>query len=277
MLSYRHGFHAGNAADVLKHSVLSFVLDYLVKKPKPLYLLDTHAGAGAYDLTDAMAHKTGEHAQGIGRFDGLTADGPALCAAYLKALTSLRKTAAAYPGSPAFLQHFQREGDRLDLAELHPTDHLALSGRFNGKERVTVHREDGLALMIARLPPPERRGLVLIDPSYEVKSDYEQVVARLAGAHKRFATGVYLLWYPVIDRDRTEVFLARLAETGMRRQLRIELCQEADRPGRGMTGSGLIAVNPPWTLEAAARDGLVWLSKTLDAGGPSRVEWLVPE
>jgi 23S rRNA (adenine2030-N6)-methyltransferase len=170
-----------------------------------------------------------------------------------------------------------RPVDRLELAELHPTDHAALAGRFASAERVRVTREDGLALMVARMPPPERRGVVLIDPSYEVKTDYAAVVAALAKAHRRFAGGTYLLWYPVIERARVEGLLAGLVATGIRAQYRLELCLLADSPGRGMTGSGLVVVNPPWTLPAAAALGLPWLAACLGAEGPVTAGWLVPE
>ena len=166
-----------------------------------------------------------------------------------------------YPGSPALARAILRPQDRIELVELHGTDHGLLE-EWAG-EGVLVRRLDGLAALVHRLPPPERRGVMLIDPSYEIKSDYEAVVAALAQAHRRFATGVFLLWYPLIERNRTEALMAALTATGMPRQLRLELSSRPDAAGRGMTGAGMIVVNPPWTLHAAAARGLPWLAAAL--------------
>src|SRR5919206_198530 len=181
MLSYRHVFHAGGPADVLKHAVLAYVLRYATRKLKPLYVLDTHAGAGDYDLGSAMAAKTGEALAGIARLRDAPEPWPALVAPYLR----LVRRADGYPGSPMIASALLRPQDRLELIELHPTDHAALAERFRGAPRVRVVREDGLEVLIARMPPPERRGVMLIDPSYEVKADYEAVVAALARVYRR--------------------------------------------------------------------------------------------
>ncbi len=274
MLSYRHAFHAGNFADVLKHGVLVFTLGYLMQKPKPLALIDTHAGAGAYDLGAAEARKTGEAQAGIVRFLDAPGPVPALWQGYRDAVLRAGAAERGYPGSPELVQRLMRAGDRLDLMELHPSDYQALAAQMAGRRAVRVHREDGLAALISRLPPPERRGLALIDPSYEVKSDYDTVVERLSQAHRRFATGVYLLWYPVIERARTTAFLEALQATGIPRQLVIEWCRSPDTTGHGMTGSGLVVINPPYTLEPAAREGLAWLSSVFEGTGPWRVAWL---
>jgi 23S rRNA (adenine2030-N6)-methyltransferase len=279
MLSYRHGFHAGSFADVLKHAALVHVLRHATRKPKPLLVLDTHAGAGAYDLGSAEAGKTGEHLAGIGRLLQAPAPWPELVGPYLELVRAANPHGglATYPGSPALARTLLRPDDRLELIELHPTDHTILAQRFADARRVRVTREDRLAGLVARMPPPERRGVVLIDPSYEIKTDYAKVVRALAAAHRRFATGVYLLWYPVIERARADGLLAALRATGIRAQYRLELCLAADAPGRGMTGCGLVVVNPPWTLPAAATEGLPWLARQLDAKGPVTAEWLVPE
>ncbi len=275
MLSYRHAFHAGNAADVLKHAVLVFVLDYLKLKTKPLYLLDTHAGAGLYDLLSDQAAKTGEAEAGIQKLLAISGPRPDLIAGYEKAVRASLEVQGRYPGSPALLAAGMGPEDRLDLCELHPTDYPLLAGYFGNLPRVRVSQEDGFRALIARMPPPERRGLVVIDPSYEIKSDYSTVVTSLKEAHRRFATGVYMLWYPVIERARTDVFLKALEASGLPRQLRIELSLSPDMAGRGMTGFGLVVINPPYVLEEAAADGLAWLSQTLGATGPARIEWLV--
>ena len=278
MLSYRHAFHAGSPADVLKHAVFTFVLAYALGKPTPLYVLDTHAGAGGYDLGGAMAAKTGEATRGIDRVLAAAAP-PELLRPYLDRVARYRVTAGgeAYPGSPELARQALRETDRLELVELHVTDHAALSGRFRGLSHVRVRRDDGLKVMLARLPPPQRRGIVLLDPSYEIKSDYEDVATALIRAHRRFANGVYLLWYPVIHRPASEHLLGLLRASGIRRQYRIELAMGADTEGRGMTASGVVVINPPWTLPAAAPAGLDWLARALDARGSSASGWLVPE
>jgi 23S rRNA (adenine2030-N6)-methyltransferase len=180
----------------------------------------------------------------------------------------------SYPGSPALARAILRPQDRIELVELHGTDHGLLE-EWAG-EGMLVRRLDGLAALVHRLPPPERRGVTLIDPSYEIKSDYEAVVAALAQAHRRFSTGVFLLWYPVIERDRTEALMTALTDSGMPRQLRLEMSLRPDAAGRGMTGAGMIVVNPPWTLHAAALRDLPWLASALDASGPIRAEWLLP-
>jgi 23S rRNA (adenine2030-N6)-methyltransferase len=278
MLSYRHGFHAGNHADVLKHAVLAFALDYMARKPAPFLILDSHAGAGLYDLRSAEAEKTGEHRAGIARLLG-AASPPELVRHYLQQVAAANPGGdlAAYPGSPALILALRRPGDRAAFHELHPTDHQRLRALTAGCRGVSVERADGLAALAAHTPPPEKRGLYLIDPSYEIKTDYAAVVAALARAWRKFPAGVYLLWYPAIDRPRVEAMERSLRAAGLRRVFRVELCMADDGTGRGMTGSGVFVVNPPFTLPEAAREGLAWLAERLDATGPVRAEWLVPE
>lgn len=276
MLSYRHAFHAGGFADALKHAVLVYVLRHAVGKPKPVYVLDTHAGAGSYDLDAAMAQKTGEYRGGIARLLAAARPAPELIAPYLRLVEAANPPGVlrSYPGSPALARAILRAQDRLDLVELHGTDHGILAGWAQGGAQ--VGREDGLAALVARLPPRERRGVILIDPSYELKSDYQAVPQALARAHRRFAAGTFLLWYPVIERARTDELLASLRASGIERQLRLELGLRPDAPGRGMTAAGMVVVNPPWTLEQAAADALPWLAHTLAAEGPVSVGWLAP-
>lgn len=267
MLGYRHGFHAGGPADVLKHAVYCFVLDHVLRKPKPVYILDTHAGAGVYSLRSEMAGKTGEWRSGIARLLDMP-DPPELLRPYLELTRNVGRD-LVYPGSPELARRMMRPQDRLELAELHPTDHGLLADRLGGHSRVRVARADGLALLIARMPPPERRGIVMIDPSYELAGDDDAVAAALAGAVERFATGIYLVWYPLIDRARTERLVERLSGAG--RAVRIELCTAADSPGRGMTGSGLVVLNPPWTLKNQALVALPEISHRLRMTGPAMV------
>lgn len=279
MLSYRHGFHAGNAADVLKHAVFVFTLGHLQRKAGPLLVLDTHAGAGLYDLASAEAAKTGEFREGIGRLAAGAGDAPELLAGYL-ALVKARNPGgglAVYPGSPALALAMKRPQDRLAFHELHPADHRKLADLTARRRGVTVERTDGLKGLVAHLPPAERRGLALIDPSYEIKTDYDKVAAALAKAVRRFATGVYILWYPVIERPRIDALLAAVAAAGIRKVYRLELGMAPDAPGYGMTASGMLVVNPPFTLPGAAGVALPWLAERLGARGRAVAEWLVPE
>lgn len=279
MLSYRHGFHAGGPADVLKHAVFAFVLHYAVGKPKAIYCLDTHAGAGAYDLRAPMALKLREHEAGIAQVLSGGGPLPELLHPYVDIVRAgnTPEVLSWYPGSPELARHILRRDDRLELADLHPTEQAALVAAFGRGRGARVTSADGLTLLASRLPPVERRAVVLVDPSYEIKTEYEAVPRALLAGYRRFPTGTYILWYPVLDRPRTGRMLAMLAESGMRRLLQIELCLAEDGDGRGMTGSGLVVINPPWTLSGAAGDALPWLAGVLGARGPRRCLWLVPE
>lgn len=265
MLSYRHAFHAGGPADVLKHAVYAFVLDYVLRKPKPVYVLDTHAGAGVYSLRSEMAEKTGEWRGGIGRLLDM-ADPPELLRPYLALVGDVGRT-LVYPGSPELARRMLRPQDRLELAELHPTEHALLADRMAGQRRVRVAKADGLALLVARMPPPERRGVVMIDPSYELAGDDDAVATAMARALARFADGIFLLWYPVIERERAERLAATLGGLRPGRSCRIELSPRPDAPGRGMTGSGIIVVNPPYTLVSAAYRSLPEITHRLNVYG----------
>lgn len=281
MLSYRHGFHAGHHADVLKHAVLLFLLRYLQRKEAPLLILDSHAGAGRYDLGAPEALKLGEFRGGIAKLLARGGTVPDALADYLALVRAANPGGglAVYPGSPALEAALLRPQDRLALFELHPGDRRALAALMRGRPRVTVSDADGLKGLVASLPPPERRGLFVIDPSYEVKSDYVRVPAALLKACRRFATGVYLLWYPVIERARVDAMIAALLDGGPDRLYRLELCVAPDKAGPntpklGMTGSGLLIVNPPYTLPLAAATFLPWLADALNAKGPLAAEWL---
>lgn len=248
MLSYRHAFHAGNHADVLKHTVLIQILRYMLQKDKPLCYLDTHAGAGFYDLTGEEAAKTAEYHRGV---ELLWRD-PSLPLALAEYRECVRAACGerliAYPGSPWFAQHLLRPQDRLVLCELHPSDRLQLERTFGNSPNVWCYGEDGWQKSLALIPPPERRGLVLIDPSYELKDEYGKVVDHVKLLHKKFATGVYAVWYPIADPERTALLLRRLRSSGMRRILQLELGLTRDHRQLGMTGSGMIVINPPWNL-----------------------------
>jgi 23S rRNA (adenine2030-N6)-methyltransferase len=279
MLSYRHGFHAGNFADVLKHSLITLVINALKQKEKPFVYIDTHAGAGKYSLKSEFAQKTGEYQQGIARLWNAP-EPPAEVKDYLAAVRAENtgRQLVRYPGSPQLVKRLIRSQDRLMLSELHGTDFEALQQLFAADKQVNVAKEDGLQMLDKKLPPIQKRGLIFIDPSYEVKSDYTKVVNALESAHSRFATGIFGLWYPVIDRGITEKMLQRLTETGIPKQLRIEHCVAADGAVRGMTGSGMLFINPPWQLDSQAEALLPWLNQVLTEGqGQWKLKWQVPE
>ncbi len=247
MLSYRHSFHAGNFADVLKHIVLVEILQYLKRKEAAFDYIDTHAGAGLFDLRSAHAEKLLEHRNGIALL--APADWPELVD-FLGTVASFNSgdTLNYYPGSPMIAQRLMRPQDHASLFELHPTDFELLGQNVKRDRRIKVMREDGLKGLLRLLPPRSRRALVLIDPSYEVKAEYDQVVATLKQAHKRFATGTYTIWYPVVDRNRANDFVQQIQNSGIRNIQRYELATSADSKARGMTASGMVVINPPWTL-----------------------------
>jgi 23S rRNA (adenine2030-N6)-methyltransferase len=266
MLSYRHAFHAGNHADVLKHLVLLELLDYYKRKDKPWYYVDTHAGGGCYSLDSEQAGKTSEFAEGIGRLWERT-DLPAPVKNYVDAVRQFNPHGRLlfYPGSPALAMTQARAQDRLRLFELHPADHESLERTFaSEQERVQVRKTDGFAALKSLLPPPSRRGVVLIDPPYEVKEDYRRVVDTLKDAMRRFPTGTYALWYPMLARPEARSLPGRLADLGAESWLDVRLAVRAPgREGFGMFGSGLFIINPPWVLPERLEATLPWLVQAL--------------
>lgn len=247
MLSYRHSFHAGNFADLLKHIVLVEILEHLIKKDKPFDYIDTHSGAGLYSLTSQASSKLAEYKTGIGivsreKFPEL--------ASYFETVAAFNEgdALACYPGSPCIAKTYLRHQDKAWLFELHPADFQALKNNVSGKKNVRVQCCDGMDGLAALLPPASRRGLVLIDPSYEIKSEYQSVVDRLIQLHKKFSYGIFALWYPVVDRRRIERIEKKLIASGIRNIQRFELGIADDTAERGMTSSGMIVVNPPWQL-----------------------------
>ncbi|WLI78041.1 23S rRNA (adenine(2030)-N(6))-methyltransferase RlmJ [Kosakonia sp. H02] len=280
MLSYRHSFHAGNHADVLKHTVQSLIIEALKEKEKPFLYLDTHAGAGRYQLSGEHAERTGEYLEGIARI-WQQDDLPAELEPYMNVVRHFNRGEQLryYPGSPLIARELLREQDSLMLTELHPSDFPLLRQEFQKDERTRVARADGYQQLKAKLPPVSRRGLILIDPPYEIKTDYQAVVSGINEGYKRFATGVYALWYPVVLRQQIKRMLRDLEATGIRNILQIELGVRPDSDHRGMTASGMIVINPPWKLEAQMNNLLPWLhSKLVPAGtGHTLVTQLVPE
>ena len=265
MLSYRHSFHAGNFADLLKHIVLTEILEHLIKKDKPFDYIDTHAGAGLYNLQSAQAEKLGEYSNGIGKLK--PEEWPAL-ARYFSAIRSCNPAGNLkfYPGSPLIASHFMRPQDRATLYELHPTDYKLLTQNTRDNRHIRVLNQDSLEGLLSLLPPASRRALVLMDPSYEIKSDYDQVFKVLKNAHRKFATGTYALWYPVVDRHRIRKLEKLFISSGIRNIQRFELGLEPDSAERGMTSSGMIVINPPWTLFEQMNTLLPRLVEALDEG-----------
>jgi 23S rRNA (adenine2030-N6)-methyltransferase len=280
MLSYRHSFHAGNFADVLKHLILIKILEYLGKKEKPFCCIDTHAGPGDYALDAEFALKNREFENGIARLWQRN-DLPDSVANYVSVIKKFNSTESLnrYPGSPLIIKQFLRNKDSLFLYELHSTEIQLLNAVVNRDRRIKVFHADGLKNAVGLLPPKEHRGLVLIDPSYEIKSDYNLVVETLIQMHKRFATGTYALWYPVVERNRNQQLEKAIKTSGLKNVQLFELGIKTDTHEHGMTASGMIVVNPPWTLVSEMQQTLPWLANTLgiDGAGKYRIETLVGE
>ena len=269
MLSYRHAYHAGNHADVLKHLILIQIGLYLAEKPAPFWIVDTHAGAGRYALESEHARKLGEYVDGIGRLWN-EPNLPTAAVDYVETVKMLNPDGKLrhYPGSPWLEQKLLRDGDRLRLFEMHTTDSKLLIECFKGAGRqVGITVGDGFTGLKAVLPPPPRRGLVLIDPSYETKADYGAVVKGLQEALKRFATGTYALWYPMLAKLESHQLPDRLKGLGAKDWLHATLEVKAPaKDGFGMHGSGMFIINRPWTLEKTLHETLPKLTELLAQG-----------
>ncbi len=277
MLSYRHAFHAGNHADVLKHLVLVQLAGYLAQKDKAFWYVDTHAGAGCYSLDSGYAAKLDEYKQGVGRL-WARSDLPPPLANYLALVRRVNTDGKlrVYPGSPFFALWSMREQDRLRLFELHSRDARLLQENFQefGK-RILVEPGDGFVGLKALLPPPPRRALVLIDPSYEDKQDYEQVFHSLKDALSRFPGGTYALWYPQLTRLDAHELPQRLKKLPAKSWLHVALrVSTPAKDGFGMHGSGMFVINPPWTLHATLQELMPYLQGALglDAGAGFTLE-----
>ena len=266
MLSYRHAFHAGNHADVLKHLVLVHLLRYLTRKDKPLWFIDTHAGAAAYALDQGYATKNAEFDSGIGRLWPLK-DLPQPLAEYVAEVRALNPDGVLrrYPGSPQLALQLLRKQDRLRMFELHSTESRLLQLYFrDDAPRAIVQAGDGFAGLQAQLPPPSRRALVLIDPSYEDKGDYRRVLAALRDAQRRFRAGVYAVWYPQVQRRESRQFPEQLKALQDRDWLHVTLTvKKPVAGGLGLHGSGMFMLNPPWLLPRALDLALPYLVRVL--------------
>ncbi|CAG2146477.1 Ribosomal RNA large subunit methyltransferase J [Cupriavidus campinensis] len=283
MLSYRHAFHAGNHADVLKHAVVVQLLEHLTQKDKAFWYIDTHAGAGLYALDHAYAQKKAEFETGISRIWQAAADGQTLPPFLDEFLDQVRAqnpdgNLRHYPGSPWLAWQMLRDQDRLRLFELHSTEIQVLRDNFRGAGRkVMLYDGDGFNGIKAILPPPPRRALVLIDPSYEDKQDYARTVQALEDSLERFATGVYAIWYPQVQRRESTQLPAQLMRLPLKSWLHVTLTvKHPVEGGLGLHGSGMFIVNPPWRLKATIEEAMPLLVDLLgqDAGAGYTLESL---
>ena len=274
MLSYRHAFHAGNHADVLKHFIEVQLLRYLAQKDKPFWYIDTHAGAGCYELDSGYAAQNAEYRSGIALLWDRD-DLPAPLADYVALVKRINPDGQMklYPGSPLVALELLREQDRMRLFELHPTDSEILQQNFAGNtdghgSQVLIQAADGFGALKALLPPPPRRALVLIDPPYEDKQDYQRVVSALRDGLKRFASGVYAVWYPQLQRAEARQLPEQLKQLPVKSWLNVALSvQEPGEDGFGMHGSGMFILNPPWLLHGVLQEVMPYLVKVLGQNG----------
>lgn len=267
MLSYQHGYHAGGFADVVKHIALTRLLLYMIGKDKPLLYLETHAGKGTYDLQDKQTLKTGEASQGIQALWPQRTQLPPVFLPYIQQIEQLNagENIRYYPGSPSVALHHLRQQDRLILCELHPGEFDYLQQLPSYNKRVFFKNSDGLDVLNASLPPIERRGLIFLDPSYEIKTEYRQIPEALKAAHRRFETGVYCLWYPIVDNKLHGQLIRGLQDIEASSNLRIEFSLTGIQKG-GMTGCGLWIINPPYLLKTEMKSVLNALRTIFNPG-----------
>lgn len=269
-MNYRHAFHAGNFADVMKHALLVRILAYLQRKDTPLRVIDTHAGIGLYDLTADEAERTGEWVEGVGRLDEpFPAEVEDVLAPYRKVIADVRARhgETIYPGSPGIVRELLRRQDRGVLVELHPVDYEVLKEAFNAVSNLKVMHLDGWTALHALIPPKEKRGLVLIDPPYEKTGELERLGTELLTALRKWPTGVYAGWYPIKDVGAVDAVAARLNEQSPRPGLRLELYVDDPRDPSRLNGSGLFVINPPWSLKDEAEVLLPALAERLSRSG----------
>jgi 23S rRNA (adenine2030-N6)-methyltransferase len=282
-VNYRHAFHAGSFADVFKHAVLCRILHYLREKPAAFRVIDTHAGAGLYDLAGTEASRGGEWRDGIVKLLAAPLPEPvaALLAPYLEVVGALndRGRISLYPGSPALARAWLRPQDRLTACEREPQAAAALTRNMRGDERIKTIAIDGWTALTAYVPPKERRGLVLVDPPFEEDGDFHRLSQGLAAAHRKWATGIYMLWYPIKDRGGPDALAKRLRRLGLAKTLRAEFIVAPLSDPTRLNGCGLILVNPPWTLPGELAILLPALAKILgrEPKSEGRLDWLVGE
>jgi 23S rRNA (adenine2030-N6)-methyltransferase len=275
MLSYQHDYHAGNHADVLKHTVLALLIEALKRKPAALRVIDSHAGSGVYDLGSQMAQHGREFESGVALVRAAR-DPPSSLRPYLDVLDGLNGPGALrdYPGSPELAVRLLRAQDHLELFELHPQASAALQKRYGRNTQVHVHRRDGFEGLVAVVPPKERRGIALIDPAYEQKDDFSRVADLVAACRKRWANGVYMVWYPLIRHAGADRLIEALRALQTPRTLRVEL--EVAPNSDGLKGSGLVIANLPFQVETELRKLIPWLGRVLaqSADATHGMRWL---
>ncbi len=280
MLAYRHMFHAGNFADVFKHAAVVQLAILIGRKDKPFLYLDTHAGIGLYDLSHAWAQKNREFEQGIGRiFD--RNDCPETLRPYLDSVRKCNPDGQLrfYPGSPLLVHQLMRDSDRMMLVDLGKEDHGRLQKQFEGARRVQIRNMDGYQALKASLPPIERRGLILIDSPFDRRDEFRRLSEALVDAHRRFATGVYAVWYPLVDAKSVAGFEQSVSAKGIRNVLKLELSVRSATWQEGLRGSAMLIINPPYGFDALAAPMLHWLWAALSPDGEGRysIKWLVGE
>lgn len=266
MYAYRHAFHAGNHADVIKHTMLVAAMELMQQKDAPLLVVDTHAGAGLYALASPLVRDKAEWSSGIGKLWGKT-DLPDALTRYVELVKRVNKSGklSHYPGSAVLIQSLLRQDDRLRAFEMHPSDIGPLQLALKGAPRqVKAERKDGFAQLRAQLPPPSRRGLVLIDPPYEMKDDYKKVILALREGLARFSGGVYMVWYPKISRYQVEHLLRQISGLPITAVLHATLnVRSPAKDGLGLHGSGMVVINPPYGLKERITPALQYLAKAL--------------
>jgi 23S rRNA (adenine2030-N6)-methyltransferase len=296
-MNYQHAFHAGNFADVHKHAVLARILSHLRGKPAAFRVIDSHAGGGRYDLFSAAAQRGGEWQGGIGQVwqalrqearpgaGGASGDSEAgaaigaLMAPYLRAVAACNSAGAlrVYPGSPLIVQSLLRSQDRLIASETERRAAAALQAALGADRRAKVLALDGWTAIRASVPPKERRGLVLVDPPFEEADDFERLSDAVAAAYRKWPTGIYMLWYPIKERGAPDALARRLRKLALPRLLRSELSLRLPQPGAGLTGSGLIVINPPFRLDAELAGLVPALGRLLSPQAGHRLDWLAGE
>lgn len=280
MFGYRHLFHAGNFADVTKHVILVALLESLLRKETPFAVLDTHGGIGRYPLESEQAQKNREFDGGIGRLWSAT-EVPEIIARYLAMVRRFNPDGLlrVYPGSPRITCDMLRPQDRLIVTELNPHDHATLKEEFAGDRQVSVHLQDAYRGLKAFLPPKEKRGLVLIDPAFELRDEYERLVQGVSDAWQRWPTGIYAIWYPIQNQSLVTRLHDAIRSSGIRKVLCAELTIRPADQRSGLNGSGMLIVNPPWQLDATLKTALAFLQAVMQENnkGSHSVEWLVAE
>ena len=279
MLSYQHGFHAGNFADVHKHMILALMLKALNVKDKPWSYLETHGGCALYDLADEKAQKTGEYLEGIAKLWGEN-NVPDSCRPYLDLVQAVNRGSELkfYPGSPSIASMLARASDRLAVMELHPAEYQQVKQHFRSKPQVAVHHRDGYEGVLSMMPPKPNRGLVLVDPSYEVKAEYQQVAKFVQQLLDRWSNGSVAIWYPILKAGQHQGMIDKIVTSGIRRVYQSEFYVQGSGSER-MSGSGMLLINPPWQLDQKIATAMPWLYQMLSQSEASEPQaaWLVPE